>query len=111
MTHSQVHGWPDNVYGPSTLPWNEHHAKPKEMTKDDIENLKKAWVASLKRALTAGFDVIEIHNAHVRPLNKGVHILIANEVLFRVTSCTPSYLPHQISVQMNMEEVLKTAFD
>jgi 2,4-dienoyl-CoA reductase-like NADH-dependent reductase (Old Yellow Enzyme family) len=33
------------------------------MTKDDIEAFKKAWVASVKRALAAGFDVIEIHNA------------------------------------------------
>lgn len=34
------------------------------MTKDDIENLKAAFVATIKRALTAGFDAIEIHNAH-----------------------------------------------
>lgn len=33
------------------------------MTKGDIEEFKKAWVASVKRALVAGFDVIEIHNA------------------------------------------------
>ena len=37
---------------------------PKKMTKADIENFKKAWVASLKRTLTAGFDVIEMHHAH-----------------------------------------------
>ena len=36
---------------------------PKEMTKADIENVKKAWVASVERALACGFDVIEIHNA------------------------------------------------
>lgn len=62
----KVGGWPDNVYGPSAIPWNEDHATPKEMSLSDIEDLKTAWVASLKRALTAGFDVIEIHNAHVR---------------------------------------------
>lgn len=33
------------------------------MTKEDIETFKTAWVASVKRALAAGFDVIEIHNA------------------------------------------------
>ncbi len=33
------------------------------MTKEDIEDLKKAWVASVKRAVECGFDVIEIHNA------------------------------------------------
>lgn len=37
------------------------------MTKDDIEHLKNSWVASVKRALTAGFDVIEIHNAQYVP--------------------------------------------
>jgi 2,4-dienoyl-CoA reductase-like NADH-dependent reductase (Old Yellow Enzyme family) len=34
------------------------------MTLSDIEEFKTAWVAAVKRALTAGFDVIEIHNAH-----------------------------------------------
>jgi len=37
------------------------------MSLKDIENFKVAWVAGLKRALQAGFDVIEIHNAHVSP--------------------------------------------
>jgi 2,4-dienoyl-CoA reductase-like NADH-dependent reductase (Old Yellow Enzyme family) len=64
VADKHVNGWPHNVYGPSAIPYNEKHAMPKEMTKADIENFKKAWVASLKRALTAGFDVVEIHNAH-----------------------------------------------
>ena len=34
------------------------------MAKADIENFKSAWVASLKRALATGFDVVEIQNAH-----------------------------------------------
>ena len=34
------------------------------MTKSDIEEFKKAFVEAVKRALKAGFDVIEIHNAH-----------------------------------------------
>ncbi|MGI4851750.1 MAG: hypothetical protein ACRYGR_07390, partial [Janthinobacterium lividum] len=46
-------------------PWNSDHATPIAMTLEDIQNLKKAWVAAVKRALTAGFDIIEIHNAHV----------------------------------------------
>ena len=59
----KVRGWPNNVYGPSTIPYNEKHAKPKEMTTGDIENFKKAWLACVKRAVECGFDVIEIHNA------------------------------------------------
>ncbi|SLM39941.1 fmn-linked oxidoreductase [Lasallia pustulata] len=64
LATEDVNGWPEHVYGPSPIPWNDKHAKPIEMTKSDIENFKTAWVAALKRALTAGFDVIEIHNAH-----------------------------------------------
>lgn len=64
LTHRvpQVNGWPDQVYGPSAIPYG-NLANPIEMTKSDIEDFKKAWVASVKRALKAGFDVIEIHNA------------------------------------------------
>ncbi len=61
-----INGWPDNVLGPSDVPY-EGLAKPKAMTKDDIEHYKRSWVASVKRALAAGFDVIEIHNAQYLP--------------------------------------------
>lgn len=59
-----MNGWPDNVKAPSAIPYNENHAQPKAMTLQDISDLKEAWVAAVKRALIAGFDVIEIHNAH-----------------------------------------------
>lgn len=64
LADEHVNGWPDNVYGPSAIPYDDKHAKPKEMTKKDIDNFKAAWVESVKRALKAGFDVVEIHNAH-----------------------------------------------
>lgn len=59
-----MNGWPDNVYAPSAIAYSERHATPKEMTKADIENLKDAWLAAVKRGLAAGFDAIEIHGAH-----------------------------------------------
>jgi 2,4-dienoyl-CoA reductase-like NADH-dependent reductase (Old Yellow Enzyme family) len=34
------------------------------MTKQDIQKVKDDWEAAVKRALKAGFDAIEIHNAH-----------------------------------------------
>lgn len=34
------------------------------MTLDDIASFKESFVASIRRALQAGFDAIEIHNAH-----------------------------------------------
>ena len=59
----EINGWPDDVYGPSDIPFSDKLPQPKAMTKADIEELKKAWVAAVKRAVACGFDVIEIHNA------------------------------------------------
>ncbi|KAF2212458.1 hypothetical protein CERZMDRAFT_112138 [Cercospora zeae-maydis SCOH1-5] len=59
-----LNGWPDDVIAPSAIPWNEKHAQPKEMTLQDIVDLKKDFNDAVKRALEAGFDAIEIHNAH-----------------------------------------------
>jgi 2,4-dienoyl-CoA reductase-like NADH-dependent reductase (Old Yellow Enzyme family) len=54
----------DNVWAPSAIPFSDTYPKPKEMSKSDIEDFKEAFVAAVKRALKAGFDAIEIHNAH-----------------------------------------------
>ncbi|KAK5509683.1 NADH-dependent flavin oxidoreductase [Exophiala xenobiotica] len=62
-TH-ELNGWPENVYAPSAIAYNDRHAQPKAMTGEDIQNFKRAYIAAVKRALTAGFDAIEIHNAH-----------------------------------------------
>lgn len=59
-----VGGWPDDVVGPSAIPWNEQHAPVTALSLDDIAELKRDWVAAVRRAVQAGFDVIEIHNAH-----------------------------------------------
>lgn len=65
IASEEVNGWPDNVKAPSAVAYSDRLASPKEMTKADIDEVKKGFVASVKRALKAGFDVIEIHNAYV----------------------------------------------
>ncbi|EKG20918.1 NADH:flavin oxidoreductase/NADH oxidase [Macrophomina phaseolina MS6] len=57
-------GWADNVKAPSAIPYDESHATPREMTKQDIEEVKAAFQAAAKRAVAAGFDFVEVHNAH-----------------------------------------------
>ena len=64
MATEKVGGWPDNVKGPSNVPFTDRFPVPKEMTKSDIEAFKANWVAAVKRAVKAGVDFIEIHNAH-----------------------------------------------
>lgn len=57
-------GWPDDVYAPSAIAYNDKLCHPKELSKEDIESFKVAWVAGVKRAVECGFDIIEIHSAH-----------------------------------------------
>lgn len=59
----EVGGWPDNVKGPGDIPF-EGLCQPHALTKKDIEEVKEAWAAAVKRAVKAGVDFIEIHNAH-----------------------------------------------
>ena len=64
-----VGGWPENVWAPSAVPWSDTYPKPNELTKEGIKKIVGAFVDAAKRALKAGFDVIEIHNAHGYLLN------------------------------------------
>ncbi|KIK11866.1 hypothetical protein PISMIDRAFT_689989, partial [Pisolithus microcarpus 441] len=64
LATEEVGGWPDNVWGPSTLPWNENFPSPKEMSKEQIKKVVVAFAETAKRALKVGVDVIEVHGAH-----------------------------------------------
>lgn len=57
-------GWPDDVVSPTAEPFNEHYPKPRSMSLKEIDQLKKDFVAGARRALEAGFDIIELHFAH-----------------------------------------------
>ncbi|RDW64553.1 NADH:flavin oxidoreductase/NADH oxidase [Aspergillus mulundensis] len=57
-------GWPDEVYAPSGVPFNDVYPRPKAMTIEQIHDLKKAFVDAALRSVRAGFDIVEIHAAH-----------------------------------------------
>ncbi|KAI1407970.1 NADPH dehydrogenase [Hypoxylon sp. FL1857] len=59
-----VGGWPDDVVAPSAIPFNEDHAQPRALTLDEIAQIKADFGAAAKRAVKAGFDVLELHSAH-----------------------------------------------
>jgi 2,4-dienoyl-CoA reductase-like NADH-dependent reductase (Old Yellow Enzyme family) len=59
-----IGGWPDNVWGPSVVPYKDTFPVPKELSKAQIRAIIVAFAEATKRALKAGIDVIEIHNAH-----------------------------------------------
>ncbi|KAI1107707.1 FMN-linked oxidoreductase [Jackrogersella minutella] len=57
-------GWGDNVWAPSAVRFGDDYAEPKAMTVEDIKALVQAFRDAARRAVEAGFDVIEIHGAH-----------------------------------------------
>jgi 2,4-dienoyl-CoA reductase-like NADH-dependent reductase (Old Yellow Enzyme family) len=49
---------------PSAIPFREDDPKPEPMSKADILQLRKDFISAAGRALSAGFEVLEIHGAH-----------------------------------------------
>ncbi len=56
-------GW-ENVVAPSPIPLAADLPAPQELTIPEIERITADFGAAAKRALAAGFKVIEIHGAH-----------------------------------------------
>lgn len=80
----QAGGWPDEVVAPSAIPYSPESLTPREMTSDDITKFKQDWVAAVKRALKAGFDVRSSENTSdlidtdfVRPSKFTLHMDIS----------------------------------
>jgi 2,4-dienoyl-CoA reductase-like NADH-dependent reductase (Old Yellow Enzyme family) len=55
-------GW--QTVAPSPVPFRETDPVPEELDKKDIRSIVDAFAAAARRALTAGFEMIEIHSAH-----------------------------------------------
>jgi anthraniloyl-CoA monooxygenase len=54
--------WP--IVSASPIPYFPHSAVPREMTRDDMDEVIADFVAATKRADRAGFDMLEMHAAH-----------------------------------------------
>lgn len=57
-------GWPNDVVGPSELPFDKDHAKPRALNLSELEEVKQHWVDATIRADKAGIEVLEVHSAH-----------------------------------------------
>jgi 2,4-dienoyl-CoA reductase-like NADH-dependent reductase (Old Yellow Enzyme family) len=55
-------GW--QTVAPSPIPFREGDPAPAELSREEIQGIIEAFAASARRALTAGFQVVEIHGAH-----------------------------------------------
>jgi 2,4-dienoyl-CoA reductase-like NADH-dependent reductase (Old Yellow Enzyme family) len=55
---------PWETIGPSAIAFGNAWPAPRAMTRDDMDRVREAFVASAKRATRLGFDAIELHMAH-----------------------------------------------
>ena len=53
-----------DIVGPTAEPMAEGHITPAALSVADLKTLAGHWADAAKRAVEAGFDFIEIHNAH-----------------------------------------------
>jgi NADPH2 dehydrogenase len=49
---------------PSAIAYDEFYGLPAELSKAGIQEIISKWADAAQRAVTAGFDLIEIHAAH-----------------------------------------------
>lgn len=61
---TEVNGWPEDVVGTTSEPFNDHMPVPRAITLSEIDELKQDFVSAAKRAVKAGIDVVELHFAH-----------------------------------------------
>lgn len=58
------------IIAPSAIAFSEEYKVPKEMTKEDINEVVEAFKMAAKRCLEIGYDIIEIHGAHGYLINE-----------------------------------------
>nr|BFD86235.1 NADH:flavin oxidoreductase/NADH oxidase [Streptomyces sp. Xyl84] len=64
----EAHGW--QPVAPSAVPFAEGHPVPHELTAEEIRQIVGQFAAAARRALTAGFEIAEIHGAHGYLINE-----------------------------------------
>ncbi len=52
------------IIGPSAAPYSPRNQVPRAMTRADMDTVREQFVWAARGALTAGFDLLEVHMAH-----------------------------------------------
>ncbi|MFE5916769.1 NADH:flavin oxidoreductase/NADH oxidase [Streptomyces sp. NPDC056468] len=63
-----AHGW--QPVAPSAIPFADGHPVPTELTVAEIQDVVGQFADAARRALTAGFEIAEIHGAHGYLINE-----------------------------------------
>ncbi|MFF9168450.1 MULTISPECIES: NADH:flavin oxidoreductase/NADH oxidase [unclassified Streptomyces] len=65
---ADAHGW--QPLAPSAVAFDERHPVPTELTVDQIQTIVGQFADAARRALDAGFEIVEIHGAHGYLINE-----------------------------------------
>ena len=106
-------GW--QTVAPSAIAFKETDNTPHAMSKDDISHLVDSFVSAARRAINAGFDLIEIHAAHgyllhsfLSPLSNkrtddyGGALRNRARALYEVTTAVRSILPTNVALAVRL---------
>ncbi|KAJ1885518.1 hypothetical protein LPJ81_006890, partial [Coemansia sp. IMI 209127] len=63
-------GWPNRVFGPSPVLFNDQFWAPRELNESQIDIIQHAFADAAVRADKAGYEVIDIHAAYGMLLNQ-----------------------------------------
>jgi anthraniloyl-CoA monooxygenase len=54
--------WP--LLAPSPIAWSPDNQLPRALTRDEMDQIRAAFAVATRRAVAAGFDMVELHAAH-----------------------------------------------
>ena len=60
--NEQQRGW--QPLAPSPIPFSSGHQRPHELTVEELNQIEDQFAAAAERALSAGFQIAEVHAAH-----------------------------------------------
>ncbi|KIY70149.1 FMN-linked oxidoreductase [Cylindrobasidium torrendii FP15055 ss-10] len=117
-------GWPGDTWAPSPIPYVDGWPTPNELDREGIDAVVAAFKEGARRALSVGFDALEIHGAHGYLISTFLsptsnqrtdeyggsfenRIRLALEIVDAVRSVMPSTMPlfFRISASEGIEEV------
>ncbi|MQA16072.1 MAG: bifunctional salicylyl-CoA 5-hydroxylase/oxidoreductase [Pseudonocardiaceae bacterium] len=91
---------PDNnweVVAPSAIPYSPANQTPRELTEDELGEIKEQFVDCARAAARAGFDVLELHCAHGYLLSSFISPL-SNTRIDRYGGCLANRLRYPLEV-------------
>lgn len=110
---SENGGW--QTVAPSAISFKDSDNTPRAMSRDDIAHLVDSFVAAARRAVDAGFDLIEIHAAHgyllhsfLSPLSNtrtddyGGTLRNRARALYEITTAVRAILPTHVALAVRL---------